>query len=389
MSAVLGVVALAALLFAACDGRSPASDPATPAALSPMALLSGSGTEGFARALAPRTFVFPDDHGPHPAFRSEWWYFTGIVRAAPNGAGGERRFGYQLTIFRQALAPQAQPRPSAWASRDIYMAHLAVADLDGDARSPRFFADERFARDGLGLGGAGARPLSIWTDAWRISGPPEGGDLFPAHLVAASEHTAIDFQVNRGRGPVLQGQGGLSAKGPQPGNASYYYSCTRLPTRGQLVINGRSFQIDGESWLDREWSTSALEATLAGWDWLGVHLSDGRDLMMYRLRGKDGGTASESRATLIAPDGKTQLFAPGAFTLTATDSWRSPRSGARYPALLRLTIPAASLELTIRPLLADQELPLSVRYWEGAATVSGTADGHALGGSGYLELTGY
>jgi predicted secreted hydrolase len=155
------------------------------------------------------------------------------------------------------------------------------------------------------------------------------------------------------------------------------------------VINGHAFQVAGESWLDREWSTSALEANLAGWDWLGVHLSDGRDLMLYRLRGKVGGAAPESRATLIAPDGGTQLFTPDAFTLTGTESWRSPRSGVRYPALLRLTIPSAMLDLTIRPLLADQELPLSVRYWEGAATVSGTAAGRALAGSGYLELTGY
>jgi predicted secreted hydrolase len=207
----------------------------------------------------------------------------------------------------------------------------------------------------------------------------------PIELVAREAgQVELALTVARGRGPILQGDGGLSRKGPEPGNASYYYSFTRMPTQGRLVLGGQRFEVSGESWLDREWSTSALGPELAGWDWLALHLSDGRDLMVYRLRRKDGRPAAESRATLIAPDGTTRLFGPEAFRLTPRSWWVSPRGG-RYPIAVTIEIPAADLHLETRPLLEDQELPLSFRYWEGAVT----AQGRGLTATGYLELTGY
>jgi predicted secreted hydrolase len=349
--------------------------PRAPApALQVSGLLSGGDTSGFARALSPRSFVFPDDHGPHPDFRSEWWYFTGNLQA------GQRRFGYQLTIFRQALAAETPPRASAWATRQAYMAHLAVTDVEGR----RFVALERLSRDGLGLAGAQASPFRVWLEDWEMSG------LFPIRLQAREPgKVALDLIVGEGRGPVLQGEAGLSRKGPEPGNASYYYSFTRLPTRGRLALGGESFEVTGASWFDREWSTSALGPTLAGWDWLALHLSDGRDLMVYRLRRKDGTAAPESRATLIDAQGATRVFGPGAFSFRETAWWTSPHTGARYPTALVIEIPSADISLETSPLLDDQELLLSLRYWEGAVSAQGRAGGAPLTASGYLELTGY
>jgi predicted secreted hydrolase len=390
MSAPVAIfLALMIASWGACHSADP---PPGPAVLSPVSLLGGEAGKdqplaGFARAIEARPFSFPDDHGPHPAFRSEWWYFTGVVHARA------RRFGYQLTVFRQALASASEvaPRASAWATRDVYMAHLAIADIDGPSSGARFQAHERFARDGLALAGAQVRPFLVWVDAWRMRGPDDPSAFFPVQLSARAGGSAIELTVAAGRGPIPQGERGLSAKGPDPGNASYYYSCTRLPTQGRLTIAGQTFDVTGESWLDREWSTGALGAGVVGWDWLGVSLSDGRDLMVYRLRTADGGATPASRVTLIAPDGTTRLFGPDAFTLTPIESWLSPQSGVRYPAALRLRIRSEPLDLTVRPLLADQELRLTVRYWEGAVAVEGNAS-HAstrLTGSGYLELTGY
>jgi predicted secreted hydrolase len=345
--------------------------PAPPPSLSVGGLLGGGDTAGFARAERPRTFVFPADHGPHPAFRSEWWYLTGQLRA------GERRFGYQLTIFRQAAAPDAPARSSAWGTRQIYLGHLAISDVGGG----RFFAAERLSRDGLALAGAAVTPFKVWVEDWSMSG---GDDLFPLTLRARDGGQAVDLVLEAGRGPVLQGEGGLSAKGPEPGNASYYYSFTRLPTRGRLTVTGQSFEVTGTSWLDREWSTSALGPDVEGWDWLALHLSDGRDLMVSRLRRKDGTAATESRATIIDDGARTRLFGPAQFTLAPAGWWRSPRTGARYPVTMSVTIPALGIDLQVHPLLEDQELPLAVQYWEGAVEARGT-----VGGSGYLELTGY
>jgi predicted secreted hydrolase len=353
------------------------TSPSPRAPISVAGALGGADTAGFARATGPRRFAFPADHGPHPDFRSEWWYLTGQLRA------GARRFGYQFTIFRQALAPAAPPRTSAWATRQVYMGHLAVTDVDNG----RFVALERLARDGLDLGGAGTGPFRVWVEDWTIAG--QVVDLFPLALHASGDGVELALTAGAGRGPVLQGDAGLSAKGPEPGNASYYYSCTRLPTTGRLTIDGVAFEVSGTSWLDREWSTSALGPELEGWDWLALHLSDGRDVMVYRLRRRDGTAAAESRATVIDQLGATRVVDAGGFTWVPTRWWRSPRTGLRYPVSVTVQIPSAGLTLDVRPLLDDQELRLSVQYWEGAVAARGDAARTPITGAGYLELTGY
>lgn len=404
LMAFVGVIGAGVCVFG-CQrrGAGPASGPAS-SPLSAAVLLGGGDMAGFQRALVPVPLELPRDHGPHPRFRSEWWYFTGILQTAAETAP-RRRFGYQLTIFRQALDPDPAPRASAWATANIYMGHLAISDLDGDPGRPRFHAYQRFARDGLALAGARATPFEVWVDDWRVAGQPDGAATFPLTLraraagadqpvtaadpPAESPQASLDLSVGAGRGPILQGDHGLSQKGPGPGNASYYHSFTRLPTQGTITLAGQPFAVSGTSWLDREWSTSALDAAVVGWDWMGIQLDDGRDVMVYRLRTADGTAAPESRATLIDLDGRTRLFAPPAFALTPIGEWQSADGRARYPAGMRLQIPTATVDLTITPLLADQELALAVRYWEGAVGVAGVEGGRTVSGNGYLELTGY
>jgi predicted secreted hydrolase len=356
---------------AAPPGSAPASTPAT-------ALLGEEEPAGFSRAQSPRDFRFPEDHGPHPAYRHEWWYFTGNLRS-PEG----RRFGYQLTFFRFALSPDPVDRESRWAANQAYMAHFAVTDADGG----RFHHFERTGRGALGIAGAHARPFRAWLDDWSAQGG--GTSTLPIRLQAREEGVAIDLLLDTGRPIVLQGDRGLSRKGPSPGNASYYYSMTRMATRGTVRLGDRSFAVTGNSWMDREWGTSALEKGQSGWDWFALQLSDGRDLMFYRLRRDDGATDPFSAGTLVLPDGSSRPLSFGDVRIETLATWKSPSSGARYPSRWRLLVPSETLELEVVPLLADQELRTTVRYWEGAAGVRGTSRGAPIEGEGYAELTGY
>ncbi|HEX5758698.1 MAG TPA: lipocalin-like domain-containing protein, partial [Thermoanaerobaculia bacterium] len=329
----------------------------------------------------PRPFAFPADHGSHPAFRTEWWYFTGNL-----GAGGGRRFGYQLTFFRNALAPRAPARASRWAARDLWLAHFAVTDGGGG----RFHAFERFRRGALGLAGARPAPFRVWLDRWQAAGPAANpaASPFPLVLRAAAGEVALDLRLARGKPPVLQGEGGLSRKGAAPGHASYYYSLTRMPTAGTLRVAGRSFAVRGLSWMDREWSTSSLAAGQVGWDWFALQLADGRELMLYRLRLAGGGDDPASSGSLVAADGRKRHLARADFTVEELGQWASPAGGS-YPARWRLRVPAARLDLEVRPLVADQEHRGTFRYWEGAVTATGASAGAPIAGRGYVELTGY
>lgn len=339
-------------------------------------LLAGGETEGYDRALAPRPFDFPRDHGPHPGFRSEWWYLTGNLSTA---AG--RRFGYQFTLFRNAIAAEAPDRDSTWATRQIYMAHLAVTDVEAGG----FHAFERFSRGAAGLAGVTAQPFRAWLEDWVLSGasPP------PFRLNAYEQGVGVELELDSAKPLVLQGDRGMSQKGREPGNASYYYSYTRMPTRGLVTVGYKSFVVQGSSWFDREWSTSALEDGQVGWDWFALQLSNGRDLMVYRLRRADGATDPLSSGTLVATDGSSRRLAATEFEIEPLEHWTSPATGVRYPSRWRLGVAAAQLDLTVTPLLPGQELGLSVRYWEGAVAVSGVSMGAAVAGHGYAELTGY
>ena len=330
---------------------------------------------GFTRALAPRALSFPSDHGPHPDFRTEWWYYTGNLRTA---AG--RHFGFQLTFFRIALAPGAVVRASAWATRQLYFAHFAVSDVAGG----RFHAFSRGSREALGLAGASASPFRVWIEDWSAE-----GDGSSARLRASGGDVALDLELSAAKPIVAQGDRGLSRKGPEPGNASFYYSITRMPARGVVRLGRETLEVSGEAWMDREWSTSALAPGVQGWDWFALQLDDGRELMFYLLRRRDGAIDPFSAGTLVAADGTPRALAPGDVRVETLAHWTSPRSGVRYPARWRLSVPSAALRLEIEPRLADQELIVGTRYWEGAVAVTGSAAGRPIAGQGYVELVGY
>lgn len=383
-----------ALLMAGCVGQSPGGE-REPSALRVGSILGGGAdTEGYARALEPRPFSFPADHGPHPDFQSEWWYFVGNLSTA-EGRGS----GFQLTFFRFAVAPDQPERPSRWASRQVWMAHFAVTDV----AAGRFHAFERFRRGALDLAGGATgdadAPFRVWLDDWRAESL-RPGSLLPLRLHAATaggEHEepelALDLTLSPGKPPVLQGEDGLSQKGSEPGNASYYYSLTRLPAAGTLAIAGESHEVRGTAWLDHEWSTSALGEDEVGWDWFSLQLTDAGgepwELMLYRIRRDDGSPSPTSEGVWVTPDGGSRRIVWEGTEVEVLDRWTSPDSGATYPSGWRIRVPGERLDLTVRPLLRDQELDLSFRYWEGAVDVEGTRAGEPVSGKGYVELTGY
>ena len=358
-------------LAAACDATGPEH-----AAQQPMRLEQRMGATpdpGFERALEPRVFVFPDDHGAHPGFATEWWYFTGNLQDAEN-----RRFGYQLTLFRVGLKPGQPVDDSSWRANQIYMGHFAISDIE----NRRHRSSERFSRAAAGLAGAEVSPLNVWLGPWSIRGGDEG--LFPIRLDASTADMGISLSLLGGSKPVvLQGEKGLSRKGALPGNASYYYSYTRLPTSGEIRFDGKRFAVTGDSWFDREWSSSALAPDQAGWDWFALQLDDGRDLMFYRMRGKDGRAQVFSSGVLVGRHGRVEPLSHQQVDLKPVRSWRSEQ-GADYPVAWTLKVPAHGLDLRIEAAFDGQEMPLTVRYWEGAVTVAGSARG-----VGYLELSGY
>ena len=340
--------------------------------------LGGDDSAGYQRAYAPRPFQFPADHGPHPEFRNEWWYVTGNL---VDNAG--RSFGYQLTIFRIALSPTAPPADSSWRVNQVYMGHFALTDVANN----RHYGFERFSRGALGLAGAHATPFRVWLEDWALTGA--GSGLWPLRLHAREGAIALDLTLDAGKPAVLQGDQGLSQKSAEPGNASYYYSHTRMPTQGTVSVAGQSFTVSGASWLDREWSTSALGPDQSGWDWFALQLDDGRDLMFYRLRHRDGGMDSFSKGILVEPGGQTRLLRGNDVELQPLGQWVSPHTRDRYPSGWQLRLPAEHLDLTVTPKVADQEMRLTVRYWEGAVAVSGQARDRPVTGQGYLEMTRY
>jgi predicted secreted hydrolase len=356
-------------LLGACGADS--IDPAEGIAVD--SALGAGDVEGYARANVVREFVFPDDHGPHPNFRNEWWYLTGNLTTAEG-----RRFGYQLTLFRIALAPQEPVDDSNWRSRQMYMGHFAVTDVENDQHR----AWERFSRAALGLSGNTARPFQIWLEDWRMEGTES--DLFPLRVTAAEDDQKIDLTLTALTGPILQGDRGLSQKSEERGNASYYYSYTRLDTRGGVTIAGEHYWVEGLSWLDREWSTSALGREQSGWDWFALQFEDGRDLMFYRLRDLEGGMDPHSEGVLVDTNGRYQRIDHKQVVLSALEHWKSPTTGDRYPIAWRLEIPAEGIDLQVRAVIPAQEMNLTVRYWEGAVQVQGSERGH-----GYLEMTQY
>ncbi|CAN5664596.1 lipocalin-like domain-containing protein [soil metagenome] len=378
---VLGLVVVAVLLvWGAVRMAAPPERREVRATLSAAEALAGGDTAGYARALEPREFIFPDDHGPHPDYRTEWWYLTGHLDAADG-----RSFGFQLTFFRNALSPGAPERTSAWSTNQLWMGHFAITEVE----TGRHVYEERFARGAAGLAGATADPFRVWIEGWELDGE-RPGDAFPFRMRAAmASGEALDREVTEGKPPVLQGDAGLSQKGPEPGNASYYLSWTRMPLRGTVTLDGEPVTVSGEGWMDREWSTSALGEVHRGWDWFSLQLDDGRELMFFELRRADGTPDPLNHGALVAADGSVLRLGGDQVSIDVLEQWRSPLDGTEYPSGWRLRIPEQEIDLVLTPRVRDQEMNVTFRYWEGALQVQGTAAGRPVGGRGYAELTGY
>ena len=331
---------------------------------------------GFTRAIDPWDWQFPRDYGPHPDFRTEWWYYTGNLATA---AG--RRFGYQFTIFRSALSPLATESMSEFRTNDLYMAHFTLSDIAGG----EFYHDVRYARGGAGLAGATVDPLyRVWLEDWAVHA--DDGAAALTRITAASEEFAIDLHLRQLKPPALQGDAGLSQKSAEIGNASYYYSLSRLQTIGRLTVSGETFEVEGNTWMDHEFGTSALGPNAQGWDWFGLIFDDESELMVGQIRLVAGGVEPAFGGLLIDPDGSTRRLFADDISIKATASWRSPHSGGEYPARWLIDIYGADgITIEVTPLLADQELhSAGIVYWEGAVRISGDKTGY-----GYAELTGY
>ena len=331
---------------------------------------------GFRKVTGPRNFSFPDDHGPHPEYALEWWYFTGNLDA-PDG----RHFGYELTFFRIGLTSDNVKRQSEWAARQMYSAHFALTDVAEN----KFYFFERYSRDALGLAGADSKPFRVWLEDWSVAST--GEDTLPVRLRAAQDGVEVDLVLDSGKGIVLHGENGFSLKGDQPGEASYYYSMTRMATEGIINLNGQAHSVRGLSWLDREWSSTQLSSDHVGWDWFALQLSDGRDIMYGVLRPREKGRPLQL-GTIVASDGTFASIEEGDVQLEVLEQWESPRGGT-YPSRWRIRISGEGLDLEVTPYIRDQELDTIVRYWEGAVRVEGTSGGQPITGSGYVELTGY
>jgi len=364
-------------------------DPPIQASVSVAEAMGGGDQEGYLRATGPREFIFPDDHGPHPGYRTEWWYYTGNLFTEDG-----RQFGYQFTIFRNQLNPPAGDADSLaygkdWNTNQLYLGHFAIADVENEDH----VFEERYSRGAAGLAGAQVAPYRIWLEDWEINRMESNGandKNFPVKITAKMEDgTSIDVTVDPIKPLILQGEQGYDRKGEGQGNASYYLSFTRMETEGSITKDGQVFDVSGSSWMDHEWSTSALSENQEGWDWFSIQLSNGYDLMYYQLRNNDGSVSKFTTGSLIGPDGEKTTIGPNDVTLDVRDSWESRHSKSIYPSSWQMKIPKADLTLDLQPLFPDQVMDVSVRYYEGTLSVSGSMNGKEIGGNGFIEMTGY
>ncbi len=378
----------------------------------------------WAQAVTPWDWAFPRDHGQHPDYRTEWWYYTGNLKEVGTG----RHFGYQFTIFRYGIVAEPAQTRSAWAMRDVWFAHFAVSDIEGG----EFYFSDVVERGSLGLAGASEEDMKVWIRDWQIEplGQPVAETPQPAQeitsggltanaferaaaqalplpfeisgekelgfrILAQAEDYGLELELRPGKPKVFHGPGdtGLSQKSAEVGNASHYYAFTRLLANGTVRIGERTFEVEGTSWFDHEFSTSALAENQDGWDWFSLQLDDNTELMVYGMRQDDGSVDPSSKGSFIYENGSKTHLKREDFTIKPTGTWKSATTGAEYPSGWEVSVPKLDLALTVTPMMKEQELALTgllpIAYWEGACRVKGQRAGREVGGYGYVELSGY
>lgn len=350
------------------------------------ALSFAADPDGYLSVSGPCNLVFPKDHGSHPGYRTEWWYYTGNLEAETGD-----RYGFQLTFFRSQInAPGAEKRwpqpPSVWRTRQIYLGHAAITDIF----NKRHLQSELMARGTLGLAGASQEAIDtiVFIKNWSAK--------IGAHrhlLKTVSDDFSYELTLKPVKPPVLHGQAGYSRKGSTPERASCYYSFPRLKTEGALTIGGKTIPVRGLSWMDHEFSTAPLEPGIIGWDWFSLQLSDQTEIMLFLLRNEEGRFNPASSGTFIDVSGKPRHLTKDDFRVDVLDSWKSPRSQAVYPVHWRLTVFPLAMQLTLQANISDQEMrtpaTTGVTYWEGSISINGSVGKYPVKGSGYVELTGY
>ncbi len=333
-------------------------------------------------ALRGYHYQFPRDHFNHPEYQTEWWYYTGNLRASDG-----HRFGFELTFFRQAAADRALTVSPVWRADEIYLAHLALSDIDGH----EFYHTQRMNRSGPGLAGAGFGDSRYWNGNWQV----RWLDVMSGHqaIEAVCDRFRLQLDLSPEKPPVTHGRDSVSQKGPLPGEASHYVSFTRLRAKGDLHWKGKAYAVTGLAWMDHEFFTEPADNTLVGWDWFAIQLNNNEELMLYRIRRKSREKDSFSSGTFVDTKGQGHFLSASDFSITPGEPWRSPDSGYGYPVGWRIAIPCLGLELSQQTELNNQELfnkdAVSPSYWEGAVTYNGQIHGQPATGVGYLEMTGY
>jgi predicted secreted hydrolase len=340
----------------------------------------------FLSVTGPCNLVFPKDHGPHPGYRTEWWYYTGNLQS---DAGTP--YGFQLTFFRwQISPPDAQkkwPEPhSAWRTRQIYIGHAAISDISKE----RYLPSEQIAREALEMAGVSqkANATTIFIKNWSAK------IGIGSHLLkAATDDFSYELILRPLKPLVLHGADGYSRKGSTAERASCYYSFTRLMAEGTLTLDGKTIPVKGLCWMDHEFSSAPLEPGIIGWDWFGLQLSDQSEIMLFELRNKNGGRHPASSGTFIDPSGRPQHLIREDFSVEILDRWKSPQSGAMYPVRWRVDVFPLAIQLSVAANMVNQEMqtPGSTgeTYWEGSVAASGSVGNRTIQGQGYVELTGY
>ena len=340
----------------------------------------------YCRAEGTYHFQFPRDHFAHPCFRTEWWYFTGNLA----GTDG-RRFGFELTFFREGV-DNPYPNPSRWRVEDLYLGHFALSDIG----KKKFFYTERLNRAGIELAGADVAKRRIWNGDWSAELKGEAGSVAERErwrLEAAEGGHRIELMLRPLKPLALEGDKGLSQKAAGTGNASYYYSLTRMDSAGRISIDGRDYAVTGLAWMDHEFFTNSMEKSQIGWNWVSLQMDDGTEWMLYQFRRTDGKPDPFSSGTLVDREGRTTHLDASDFEMQPLNTWRSPHSGASYPVAWRIRVPRLGLDTEISAAMADQELVSGTNsgltYWEGSVTAQGKNGSAGVTGRGYLEMTGY
>ena len=345
-------------------------------------LCAAEPVSGFRRAVPGYQFSFPRDHGSHPDFRTEWWYFTGNVLAKDG-----REFGYELTIFRNAMGTPGQDASifSPLLAKQVFLGHFAISDI----AAKKHQSWERIGREGFGQASASTEKLDVKLGDWQVVMQDDGRIAVKA---AKADH-ALDLVLTPAKPFVMHGKDGVHQKSEKVGQASHYISFTRLDTAGTITVGGEPITVEGLSWMDQEFGSDQLGGEEVGWDWFALQLDTGEDLMVYQLRRADGTVNRFSSGSLVDAKGQRTELPGDTYTIRSTGKWKSPHSKAEYPMGWVISVPGKEGELVITPRFEDQEM-LTVRYtgtvyWEGAIAVSGTWRGKPVAGKGYVELVGY